>query len=138
KGPRFGFASRNFYPQFLAVLEVERNAERYFGKINMHRQPEFAEFEMSAYMDAAVVASTLGVSIDKLKRVNPALQAVVWSGNKRIPKGYKLKIDKSDYPGNLLASMTAIPAAQYYNSQIADLSYTVRSGDSLSGIASRY
>jgi membrane-bound lytic murein transglycosylase D len=33
KGKRLGFASRNFYPSFLAVLELERNATTYFGKV---------------------------------------------------------------------------------------------------------
>jgi membrane-bound lytic murein transglycosylase D len=33
KGKRLGFASRNFYPSFLAVLELERNASTYFGKV---------------------------------------------------------------------------------------------------------
>ncbi len=32
KGPRFGFASRNFYPQFLAALHVDQNAQEYFGQ----------------------------------------------------------------------------------------------------------
>src|SRR6202000_889837 len=29
----FGFASRNFYVAFLAALEVDRNADRYFGAL---------------------------------------------------------------------------------------------------------
>src|SRR5262245_41124859 len=32
-GPSFGFSSRNFYAEFLAALEIEQNAERYFGKM---------------------------------------------------------------------------------------------------------
>jgi membrane-bound lytic murein transglycosylase D len=138
RGSRFGFASRNFYPQFLAVLEVERDVERYFGKIAMHRQPEFVEYELPAFLDATVVAGTLGVSLQDLKRDNPALQPVIWNGNKRIPKGYMLKIDRSAFSGNLVASMDAIPANQFFTDQIPDVSYTVRSGDSLSVIASRY
>src|SRR5690606_33234587 len=30
---RFKFASANFYATFLAALEVEKNADRYFGKV---------------------------------------------------------------------------------------------------------
>jgi len=33
KGKRLGFASRNFYPSFLAILELERNATTHFGKV---------------------------------------------------------------------------------------------------------
>jgi membrane-bound lytic murein transglycosylase D len=40
-GRRFGFASRNFYAQFLAVSEVENNAERYFGDVEFNPRAEF-------------------------------------------------------------------------------------------------
>ncbi|MCS6838315.1 MAG: lytic transglycosylase domain-containing protein [Bdellovibrionaceae bacterium] len=33
QGKRLGFASRNFFPSFLAALEVETNAMAYFGKV---------------------------------------------------------------------------------------------------------
>ena len=38
QGATFGFASRNFYVAFLAALEVDRNAEKYFGQLT--RLPE--------------------------------------------------------------------------------------------------
>ena len=40
QGKTFGFASRNFYVAFLAALEVDRNADKYFGSIP--RLPESA------------------------------------------------------------------------------------------------
>jgi membrane-bound lytic murein transglycosylase D len=138
KGSRFGFASRNFYPQFIAALEVERNAEKYFGPITLDPTPDFAEYEMTSYVDAAVIASTLGVEMGDLKRMNPALLQQIWTGNKRIPKGYVLKVDRSLLQRDLVASINAIPGSALFAEQIPDLSYTVASGDTLSGIASRY
>lgn len=35
----FGFASRNFYASFLAALEVEKNADKYFGKSVVWSKP---------------------------------------------------------------------------------------------------
>jgi membrane-bound lytic murein transglycosylase D len=138
KGSRFGFASRNFYPQFLAALEVERNAEKYFGPITYDRYPDFAEYEMTSFVDASVIASTLGVEMGELKRMNPALLQQVWTGNKRIPKGYVLKVDRASLSRDLVASINAIPGSELHAEQIPDLSYTVVSGDTLSGIAGRY
>jgi membrane-bound lytic murein transglycosylase D len=138
KGPRFGFASRNFYPTFLAALEVEREAAQHFGELQLDHSPEFIEYQLPAWVDAGVLAARLGVSVADLKRDNPALLPQIWSGNKRIPKGYTLKIDRAAFGGDLVASVNGLPAGELYNSQIADLSYTVRSGDSLSVIASRY
>jgi membrane-bound lytic murein transglycosylase D len=138
KGPRFGFASRNFYPQFIAALEVDRNAERYFGPVVKQAAPDFQTVELKAYMDAAVVAQSLGVSLDTLKRYNPALLPVVWNGNKRIPKGYQVKMDSQLLAGNLATSLNSIAATHFHTGQVPDVSYKVQSGDSLSGIASRF
>jgi membrane-bound lytic murein transglycosylase D len=138
KGPRFGFASRNFYAQFMASLEVEQDAERYFGSLSLAHQPEFDEYEMSAYVDADVIASSLGIGLEDLRHDNPALQSAIWSGNKRIPKGYVLKVDKTAFNVNFVAAINSIPAAEFYSAQVPDVSYIVRRGDSLSVIASRY
>lgn len=138
KGPRFGFASRNFYPQFIAALEVERNAERYFGRVERHAAPDFQTVELKAFMDAAVLAESLGVSIETLKRNNPALLPAVWSGNKRIPKGFRLKLDSRVLAGNLETGINSIAAAHFHTAQVPDVSYKVQSGDSLSRIAARF
>jgi membrane-bound lytic murein transglycosylase D len=138
RGSRFGFASRNFYPQFIAALELDRNAEKYYGKINYDPAPDFAEYELPAYMDVNVLASTLGVEMGDLRRSNPALLQQVWTGNKRIPKGYVLKVDRSKLKRDFVASINAIPRSELHPEQIPDLSYTVAGGDTLSGIASRY
>ena len=138
RGPRFGFASRNFYPQFLAALEVDSRSEEFFGPIFRDREPDYQRFEMDAFVDSRLLAETLGVSLKDLQRDNPALQPSVWSGTKRIPRGYVVKIDRTSYRNDLAGAIHAIPASELYGEQIPDVSYTVRRGDSLSVIADRY
>ena len=139
KGPRFGFASRNFYPQFLAALQVDRNYKEYFGDIKLDSHPGFYEEEMESFVSAEDLARSLNVSVAELQRDNPALQPSVWSGTKRIPKGYAIKVRRDELPsGNLLASLNSLPLTSLYSEQIPDLSYVVRPGDSLSVIAERY
>ena len=138
RGPRFGFASRNFYPQFLSVMLVDQRLQEFFGHVDLDLQPDFVEVEMPAYIDARVMADVLEVEVDLLRLDNPALQPSVWSGTKRIPGGYRLKLNQQHFAGDLLAAIGQIPLAERYNEQIPDLSYTVRSGDSLSMIAQRY
>lgn len=138
KGPSFGFASRNFYPQFLAVLDVERRARALFGVLHLDVAPEYLSFEMESYVEANVLADALGVGMDQLKFDNPALLSVVWEGGKRIPKGYSVKIQRNSVRGNLQARLGDIPDSQRYTFQTPDINYVVRSGDSLSVIASRF
>ncbi|PCJ25338.1 MAG: hypothetical protein COA96_07640 [SAR86 cluster bacterium] len=136
KGRAFGFASRNFYPQFLAVVQVENDARRYFGDIRFNPAPDFREVETDAYIDAEVFASSIGISLEQLKDDNRALRPVVWEGNKRIPKGFVIKVRAEAVPaGNLLAM---IPSDFKFGVQTPDIAYVVERGDSLSVIARRF
>lgn len=137
KGRAFGFASRNFYPQFLAVLEVENNARRFFGDIRLDPAPDFTEVVADAFIEADVFARSVGVTREQLREDNPALRPIVWEGTKRIPKGYPIKVrgSRSADAGTLLAM---IPAGEKFAAQTPDVEYVVERGDSLSAIASRF
>lgn len=137
-GRAFGFASRNFYPQFLAVLDVERQARALFGVLQVDPAPEYREFELQAYVDAATLADHLDVSLEQLKFDNPALRPVVWEGGKRIPRGYTVKIQRNSLEQPLDNLMAGLPPDQLYTAQIPDVSYVVQRGDSLSVIARRF
>ena len=136
KGRRFGFASRNFYAQFLAVNEVEERAESFFGKVDYNPAPNFTELATDAYIDAEVFARSANISLAQLKADNPALRPVVWEGQKRIPRGFKMKLrDATVTPQELLAS---IDGDYKFVVQTPDVAYTVVQGDSLSAIARRF
>src|SRR5690606_14103601 len=49
RGPAFGFASRNFYVSFLAALEVDRNAEKYFGPVAMAKPIDYDRVTLDEY-----------------------------------------------------------------------------------------
>lgn len=138
RGGSFGFAGRNFYPQLLAVIDVERQAQALFGLLHLDPAPEYDEVELDAYIEADVLASALGVTLEQLRFDNPALRPVVWEGGKRIPRGYKLKIQKHSINGSLASLVSRIPGGQLYAYQTPDVNYTIQSGDSLSAIASRF
>lgn len=136
RGRAFGFASRNFYAQFLAVTDVENNAQRYFGDVQFAPAPTFAQVTTDAYIDAEVFARNAGISLEQLRSDNPALRPVVWDGQKRIPKGFNLKLrGASKAPSSILAS---IGSDYKFTVQTPDVAYSVVRGDSLSVIARRF
>ena len=136
-GRAFGFASRNFYPQFLAVLDVENNARRYFGDFRLEDAPQFIEVVTDSFIDAEVFADSVGISLEQLRADNPALLPIVWDGTKRIPTDYPVKLRSgiASDPGRVLAS---IPTDFKFSVQTPDISYVVERGDSLSVIARRF
>lgn len=138
RGRAFGFAGRNFYPQFLAVIELEKRAQALFGVLQLDPAPDYDEFELPAYIEARTLADTLGVSLQQLRFDNPALRPIVWEGGKRIPKGHTVKIQRKSINAPLERLVASIPGDQLFAYQTPDVSYVVQRGDSLSVIAQRF
>jgi membrane-bound lytic murein transglycosylase D len=134
----FKFASRNFYVAFLAAVDVEQQAEKYFGPLTLNPPIEDGIVKVPDYMSPQTVANALGVTVTHLKRKNPALRPTVWNGNKYIPRGYKLRYDKSRVDGNAKRALAMIAASHRYARQKPDLYHRVRRGQTLSTIAARY
>jgi|SRR6185312_6003363 len=91
---RFGFASRNFYASFLAVLEVTSKAPQYLGTVTLS-QP----------LDSEDVKTTLPVKYKDLLRwfdgddlktqvFNPHITRVARAHGRAIPKGVVISIPK--------------------------------------------
>lgn len=138
KSRSFGFASRNFYAAFLAALEIDQHPEAYFGVLKRNAfQPDLT-VEVSDYIKAESLARTLGVSMQHLREQNRALLAPVWSGEKYIPKGYPLRVPQNLTQAQVVAALNRLPAAERFVAQVPDVTYKVRSGNTLSQIARRY
>ena len=138
KGPNFGFASRNFYPQFLAVLDVERQAQTLFGVLQLDASPQYVEFETDSFIEAQALADALGVTLEHLRFDNPALRPVVWEGGKRIPKGFMIKVQKEQLNGPINTLLARVPSSERFPIQTPDIAYVIQKGDSLSAIARRF
>ncbi len=136
RGRLFGFASRNFYAQFLAVLQIEDNLERYFGDVPMDPAPDFRELRLDGFVEAKALAGAFGVSLEQLRADNPALRPAVWEGNKRIPAGFPVKLRAGQVPEGDLPAL--VPNELQFAMQTPDMAYVVERGDSLSRIAERF
>jgi membrane-bound lytic murein transglycosylase D len=138
KSRTFGFASRNFYTEFLAAVEIDKNPERYFGPFE-YAQPERLEsVVLNAYYPGASIAKALGIETGLLQQLNPSLRPAVWSGQKRVPKGFSLRV-----PPHLAARpaqqlLADIPGGERFDRQTRDRFHRVRRGETLSIIAKRY
>ena len=138
KGPAFGFASRNFYPSFLAALEVDRNAERYFGPLALDKPHDYETVVLDDYIPALALANRLQVPLADLKTFNPSLLETVWTGEKYIPRGFEVRLPRGHRGQPLSTALAALSTSERYSAQKPDVLHRIRSGESLSVIASRY
>ena len=127
KSRRFGFASRNFYPEFLAALEVEKNATAYFGEITRDAPFRYDEVALDGYLSLGVAARCANISTERLIEFNPALGRSIRRGRRFIPSGYRLRL-----PDGTADSFRRQYAALDINS------HTVQPGQTLDIIARRY
>ncbi len=138
KSRTFGFASRNFYTEFLAALDVDRNAERYFGPLTPHQPVRYEIATLEYFVPAKVVEQALGVDHAILREHNRSLRPAVWNGAKYMPRGFELKVPADALEQPIDVALASIPNPQRFAKQHRDRLYTVRRGDSLSKIARKY
>jgi membrane-bound lytic murein transglycosylase D len=138
KSPSFGFASRNFYVSFLAALEIDSNPDKYFGGFKPLPEIKFREVPVPSYVPMNALLRALKVEMNDLRTLNPALRPLVWSGQRHVPKGYRLRLpfEGESWTAELLAQRLA-PSEQYAN-QPQERRHRIRSGESLASIAARY
>jgi membrane-bound lytic murein transglycosylase D len=92
QGPLFGFASRNFYAEFLAALHVERHYKDYFGDLKFEAPFVGDEVPLSEALAGHVAASCAEVPPERLAALNPAVDSQVFLRNGNIPRGYVLRV----------------------------------------------
>lgn len=122
----FGFASRNFYPSFLAALTIDQNPEKYFGPLERAPELRFHEIEIPAYVRMDALTRALGVDREALRELNPAIRPPVWEGRRLLPCGYRLRL------------AAALGPEELYAGQIRSASHRVAAGETLGQIARRY
>ncbi len=87
-GPYFGFASRNFYAEFLAAREIASHPKKYFPEGVHYQQPFSADRLVLKYnMPAGHIARYYGLSVYTLEQMNLAWQAPVTNGRAYLPAG---------------------------------------------------
>jgi membrane-bound lytic murein transglycosylase D len=134
-GRSFGFASRNFYAQFLAARRIASAHEKHFGKLRQNAPVPTEHVTLPFYTDVRHLQKYLGLKQNVISTLNPALRPSIFRAEKRIPRNYVLRVPKGTFRSDPDQWLAAIPRQYRYRNQIRNRYYKVRRGDTLSGIA---
>jgi len=128
----YGFASRNFFLEYLAALDIVEHAEDYFGPIEYDKPLRYEVLKCSYHISLPNVARLAGISIETMGELNPALSAKVMSGKRLIPMGFAIRVPEGSGEFFLAA------AARAPKSRTGPLRHVVGRGETLNSIGSMY
>lgn len=137
----FGFASTNFYPEFLAAVEVYRDRQNYFPEIALEPPLNFIEKPLAQPVSVQHVLNQLSINSEDLRSLNYGILPAAWNGRVKLPVGYKLKIPSTHEQRFAMLRQPEIiqpPSAPAASSIYGGATYKVRPGDSLHYIAKKY
>jgi len=137
RGRLFGFASRNFYAEFLAAREIARDPRRFFPEGFSPEPPlDLERIDLPVRTTAARIAREHGLDLEQLRALNPAWSDRAVRSSLALPSGSSVWLPAGD------AERMAREGRQpdYAVVVTADGSgiYIVQPGDSLSEIAAAH
>ncbi|MEM8996576.1 MAG: transglycosylase SLT domain-containing protein, partial [Acidobacteriota bacterium] len=132
----FGFASRNFYAEFVAAYPAYENRAYYFPGTKPFPALRYDDWRPGQYVSLPELVSKADLDADAVKLLNPAISREVWRGNLFLPKAYPLRLPSGLAPA-VTEAYAALPDDRRSARQVGHR-YRVRRGDTLSAIASKF
>ena len=137
----FGFASKNFYSEFLAAVEVARNYKNYFGDLQMDPPLQFDSVQLARSCPLNHLLQASNLDEDVLKAYNPQIRPHVWKNSRILPAGTYLRVPRGQ-ESHLLAALETAPTAaasgEVVTAADGSIRYRVQYGDNLGSIASTF
>lgn len=132
----FGFASRNFYAEFVAAVTVYEDRATLFPGVLPKAPLTFDEFRPARFVSMLDLASLTRVDVADLTALNPALSPEVVSGRLLVPSGYPLRVP-AGRGRDFDAAFVRLPAERKPSGQPIQ-THRVARGETLAAIAQRY
>jgi len=140
----FGFASRNFYTEFLAVREILSHPEMYLdGPLELDTPVQLQSLMLPLPVSAPRLARVVGADIGRLAEVNPAWMDKALRGKVALPANTEvwlpggIRIAGDEVASQLHVAERNAPPLPVLDGQARKGLYRVRAGDTLGSIALR-
>lgn len=135
----FRYASKNFYPEFLAAVEVSENYRSYFGPLELMEPLRYRDIHLDKSVRVSTFTAIEGLSRDVLREYNPHFRRRLWTRSRVLPAGFTLRVPAGKMEEARMA-MAKAPAVRWRGApaKVPPDGYRVRRGDSLTVIGQRF
>ncbi len=136
--PRWGFAGKNFYAEFLAAIDVEQNALKYFGPIRRDAEDQFDEIRTEHFVRYDTLQRLAQEHPERFAELNPSFSTAVQQGHLYVPPGKRIRVPRG-HASSFRKAYASLGSGELFASQRDYfIPHRVRSGETLSGIARQY
>lgn len=97
KGETFGFASKNFYAEFLAALYLERNHQKFFQDVTFAKIGNYGELVTMKPIKISQLELLLDVDKDDIRMYNPAITIKTFKEDRELPEGSRIRVPLSRF-----------------------------------------
>lgn len=133
--PSFGFASRNFYPEFLAARRIAQAPQKYFPEgVRYHAPLSVTAVVLKHPLHAQDISRQAGMPLKTLAELNPGWSERALKGMVKLPAGINVWL-----PADIgVAEFTRPDRTQLAQASSAAGTHRVAAGESLWSIARRH
>lgn len=135
--PRFGFASRNFYAEFLAAVEVEQ-AHLLAGQLQKREPLSYEIVETRHYLPYETLKRLCGADDELFRKLNPAYRPEVIEGKLYVPPGHLIRVPAGSAKTFEVAYASLGHSEKFSSQRDFYLLHRVRKGEVLGQIARQY
>jgi len=135
---RFGFASRNFYAEFCAAKDVERDWRQHFGDLTRDAPIRFETVTTQDYVPYSTLLRLSGTEPDAFQALNPSYNEAVTGGRLYVPPGALIRLP-SGAAEQFKTQYAALGPDQRFGEQRQIYArHTVTKGETLAALARRF
>lgn len=138
QGQRFGFASSNFYAEFLAATDIEQNYRAHFGDLRREPPLAFDTVITQDYVSYETLRRLCGSDDEEFQRLNPAYRPSVVAGRLYVPPGETIRVPQGSAQRFELAYATLSAEQRFDHQRHYYASHRVARGDSVGELARHY
>jgi len=135
---RFGFASRNYYAEFLAATDVERNWRHHFGDMTRDAPVPFELVETRDYVRYETLRHLCGLDEQTFHTLNPAFRDSVIEGKLYVPPAHPIRVPVGTAERFRVAYAALGADERFEQQRQLFITYHVQRGDNAEKIAQRY
>jgi len=137
-GDSFGFASRNFYAEFLAASDVERDWRKHFGDLQRDAPTQFETVETRDYIPYGTLQRLSNADDTTFRTLNPAYNDEVMDGRLYVPPGHLIRVPAGAADRFKLAYASLGPDQRFEHQRQYYVLHRLQRGESIARLAHRY